>query len=141
MRFLLVVCFLFLGPFSALADEASQPAAKPKKIVVGQDVANFGEAANSAAKSAMYFFAVLLLGFSLWKRYDQKRNPHKASLVKITSKTPVSSRAALLIAEVEGHRYLLSQTPDSLSFIAELRSQTDTFQEILSEEFAEVENG
>jgi len=134
MRFLLLL-LLFL-PAVAFGD-SSLPEQPKKPLVVGQSVMNFGETAGSTAKNGIYFFAVLLLGFGLWKKYDQRKNPQNTSKIKVTSRTAVGARAALLIAEVEGRRYLLAQTPDNLNLVSELKG--DNFQEILSEEFADAE--
>ncbi len=140
MRRLFFIIALCSCPIAAAADESAPGPLMEKRpterTIVGQDVARFSDSANSSARNAMYFFAVLLAGFGLWKHFQQKKGV-PASTMKIIGRTSVGPRAALVLAEVEGRRFLLSQTPDRLSLISELDSRAGSsanFQELLSAE-------
>src|SRR5262249_37558244 len=122
--------------FSAVAETVSSPA-QPLKSIVGQDLSSLGETAGSTAKSAMYFFAILLCGLGLWKHFLQKKGGTESSM-RVISRTSVGPRAALVLAEVEGRRFLLSQSPDRLSLISELSLAAAPFHEVLSEELEAV---
>lgn len=141
MRF--VFSWILFGVFLCSANGvcfADEPT-PPKKLAVGKEVFNLSESANSVARSGLTFLAVLLFGFGVWRKIEQRRNPQKISPIQVLSRTPVGPRAVLLIVEVEGKRLLLSQTPDQLSLVTELKGENGSFQELLREEFAEVENG
>jgi flagellar biogenesis protein FliO len=127
LRLALILALTSATP--ALAAEEKRP------TVVGQDVVSFGKSANSVAQTGLYFFAILLLGLGVWRHFESKRQGGVKSQVAITSRTSLGPRAALIVAEVEGQRFLLAQTVDRVSLISKLDS--GSFKEIISEEFEE----
>ena len=116
-RILFFALFLCFPSFAFATDNPVSAAEKPK---VGQAVAEFNTAASSSAKNGLYFMAVLLLVFGAWKKFGEKKVGGQQKLISIVSRTTVGPRAGLLVAEVEGERFLLSHTPDCISLISKL---------------------
>lgn len=143
---LIAVSIILFCSLSAWAEEPSAPSSpKPFKFAVGQESVNFGEAASSTTKTGLYFFAAILAGFGLWKHLDQKRSSSKRAPIRIIGKTATSPRTALVLAEVEGRKFLLAQGVENLSLISELENSTKDFHEgdfheVLDEEFMKVSN-
>jgi flagellar biogenesis protein FliO len=136
VRVLLFLLLFFAQLLSAHSALAIEPLAQPTdKQKIGQGVTDFKESAGSAARTVCYFMAGLLLAFGVWKKINDKKNSGQPKLISIVSRTQLSAKAGLLIAEVEGERFLLSQTPDQISFITKLN--TNGFDNILEEELSD----
>jgi len=132
VRRILFALFLCFPSFVEATDTTVTPSEKPK---IGQGVADFNATASSTAKTGMYFMAGLLLAFGVWKKFYENKTTSPKKLISIVSRTVVGPRAGLLVAEVEGERFLLSHTPDCISLIAKLNSAG--FDQVLEEELTD----
>jgi flagellar biogenesis protein FliO len=128
----LVLCLL-LGAAPEYSQAADGDPVTPTRPKIGSEVVNFQEAATNTAKTGIYFIAILLLGFGLWRKFQERKTGTQKQLISIVSKLPVGPRAGLMVAEVEGERFLLAQTPDHISLISKLNE--DNFKSILTDEF------
>jgi len=128
---MLFALFLLFPSFACAADDAAATVDKPK---VGQAVADFNNSASNSAKTGLYFMAGLLLAFGVWKKFYENKAGVNQKLISIVSRTTVGPRAGLLVAEIEGERFLLSHTPDCISLISKLNSTG--FDQVLEEELS-----
>jgi len=133
VRRIVFLALFFCFPSFAFGTDVSAPQVEKPKV--GQAVADFNNAASSSAKNGLYFLAALLLAFGVWKKYGEKKIHNQKKLISIISRTTVGPRAGLLVAEVEGERFLLSHTPDCISLISKLNSAE--FDQVLHEELGD----
>lgn len=135
MRRILFFALFFCFPSFAFATD--NPVSQIEKPKIGQAVEEFNSTASSSAKTGMYFMAALLLAFGIWKKFGESKVNGQQKLISIISRTTVGPRAGLLVAEVEGERFLLSHTPDCIALISKLNSAE--FDQVLDEELADEE--
>jgi len=107
---------------------------KTKKQLSGEDVPNLGAMASDSVKGLLYILAPLLLGVTLYKRYATKSNPSvEKNKITICSRRAIGPKTALLVVDVEGNRFLLSQSNDDVKLLSTLESNKGLFEEMLIE--------
>ena len=114
--------------WASIAVAEPTPAAAP--ITVGSARgASFQELATKTARSTLFFIGGLLVVVGVIKKVKRKQDG-AIDLISIQSRKAIGPRSALLIAEVEGKRYLLAQSADTVNFLTEIEPElppTDSF--------------
>ncbi len=88
---------------------------------------------SSVAKNSMYFFALLLIGFSVFKKFTTKATTNnEAELIEVVSRKALSTRTSLMIVQIENQKLLLSQNGDDVQYLTELSQARET--EVFSEQ-------
>lgn len=140
--FVIILSMCLALPQLALADNQSQPSlamhddAHVKTLqttdysAVGSNLTPIGESARNVAKGLAYAIAVLALITTAFSRLRKKCGTSGESQIAITCRMPIGPRSALLLVEVKGQSYLISNTADSINLIADL-SQTTTFSQTI----------
>lgn len=129
---LLFICFLFLfaGSISlsstALAEGDNTSSAQEsgalkahKKVELASSIPNFALLAGDLAKTLIFCAAGLLVILSAVKRFQAKRE-NIPSPIEIIARKTMGARSALLLVSVEGKRFLLAQSAESLKLLAKL---------------------
>ncbi|MCB0324004.1 MAG: FliO/MopB family protein [Bdellovibrionales bacterium] len=81
-------------------------------------------------KNAIYFFAALLAGLSLLKRFKGKSVEQQGEeLIELCGRRPLGPRSGLLVVAVEGRRLLLAQNGDEVRLVADLTPDAPTPQQ------------
>jgi flagellar biogenesis protein FliO len=84
----------------------------------------FSPATSPYMKNGAYFFAALLLGLSLYKRFRGAATADAAyELIEVVSRKALSSRASLLLVKVQNQSILLSQNNEEIRFLTALEPQ------------------
>lgn len=81
---------------------------------------DLSEKRSRVIKGVFYSLALGLLVFSLWKQFRRRGQGVSQQQIEILSRRYVSNNCALVIAQIQGQRFLLSQGADSIQLIAEL---------------------
>lgn len=98
---------------------------------VGQAVPDFNSAARSTTKSFMFVISVLLIGLAAFKKFSRKNaESNGQDAIELVAKRSLGSRSFLLVAKIEGRKFLLAQNGDDVSLLSELDPPPD-FQEAL----------
>ena len=104
-----------------------------EKKSVGQLTMNLGETGSQVFKGFLYVVGGFLLIIGLLQRFQKRDQKAQEAAIEIEAKKAVTAKSALIIARVEGNRYLLSASPEGLSLIAPLETR-DSFSQRLSEQ-------
>ncbi|MFN8392308.1 MAG: flagellar biosynthetic protein FliO [Bdellovibrionota bacterium] len=139
----LIILFLLGAPCAALAEGDSaagapdaaameKPAAAPKKAV-GSEVPKIEALSQKSMLGLGSMMVMFLLAVGAYKKVMEKRGGQPTvNQIQILSKKPVGPRHALLLVEVEGQRFFLAQTAETMNLIAPLEP-VETFTETLNE--------
>ncbi len=97
-----------------------------EQIKVGSEVPEL----KLLTQKTAYGFSVILLTicllFGLYKKIFEKNQKKNApDLINIISKKAVNNKSALLVVEVLGSKYLLSQSAERLEMISEIFQKED----------------
>lgn len=97
--------------------EEKQSAEEPKETSIQES------AVSSVSKKSIYFIALLMIGFSLFKKFSLKQTQQEEKEhIDVISRKALSSRSSLMIVQVENQKLLLAQNGDDVSFLTELSS-------------------
>ncbi len=109
---------------SAYADDSQfEPAkrvAPDLSPLVGSRVQPFSTGASNALRGLMYCGVALLFVLSVAKKLGAKKQKDTLDGIQIICRRQVSPKTSLLIAEVDGRRFLLSSSPDNIGLLSEL---------------------
>ena len=94
----------------------------PYQGIVGKDVVPMGALGGQVASGFLWVLGVLFVGIAIAQRFRKKGKDQKAQVIHVESRLSVGPRTALLVAEVDGQRFLLGQTTEQLSFLTHLPS-------------------
>jgi hypothetical protein len=118
---LAVLALSSIGAAGAPVDSGPNPAA----AVIGRDLPSMPELGGRAVKGLAYTVGILLIASSLYKRFVSKKPLQPGPAIEIHSRKNLSARVGLVIVEVDGRRFLLSQGAEQAQLIAELDSPAE----------------
>ncbi len=88
-----------------------------------EETSNTESTASSVTKKSIYFFALLMIGFSIFKKFTLKQTrQEEKEYIDVVSRKALSSRSSLFIVQVEQQKLLLSQNGDDVRFLPQLSS-------------------
>ena len=102
---------------------AAAPAAE--KIKIGSELNGFQPQLQRTFQALLTVSCLILLGFGAYKKFGPRffgGKSNDTTLISIVSRHPFGPRSALLVADVAGQRFLLSQTNDDLRLLSRLQS-------------------
>lgn len=114
-----------------------------KQSLVGQDVQPFESMLGRVIKGFFYCLAVLIVIFSLYKRFAAPAALEEA-VIKVISKRSMGSRNSLILLSVRDHELLVTESADGIRLVAEIGDKFDfttSLDNVGSAQIAEINTG
>lgn len=144
LKYLIAATFLFAFSLrtAAAQDEIHRnwppsgiSSSTAKKSVVGSDLPTSSITVASTLKNSLYFFAILFIGISLYKKFRPKHHTESNGTIEVITKHSFSPRSALLLVRVADQTLLLSQSGDNVSMVTQIDFDQELEETELESEF------
>ena len=110
---------LFSSTFLKTKSSAQQ------KLAPGSEIPDLGSRASQASKGLIYCVAGVLVLFSLYRHLKLRGSSGvEQNVIELIARKALSSKTALLVVRAEERKFLLTQTGDDVSLLAELDPAT-----------------
>jgi len=76
-------------------------------------------------KGLLYCIATVLFGFSIYRRFFDGKASQNDDAISIIGKKAITPKSAVIIIETNGQQFLLSQTQEQLTLLAELKRSAE----------------